>query len=101
MRAWRWRHGSSASSRRACSSTAGRGGESDSEVTFELEREGDKTRLVLTHRRLPNRGEMVDVAGGWHTHLVVLEDILAGRRPRPFWSNHARNEADYEGRIDA
>ena len=75
--------------------------DSDSEVTFELSEQGDKTRLVLTHRNLPNRAELVGVAGGWHTHLALLEDILADRQPRPFWSNHSRNAAEYEERIDA
>ena len=36
-----------------------------------------------------------------HTHLALLEDILAGRAPRPFWSNHAKAEADYEQRIES
>jgi uncharacterized protein YndB with AHSA1/START domain len=76
-------------------------GNSDSEVSFELTERGDKTLLVLTHRRLPTRAETVGVAGGWHTHLALLEDILAGRQPRPFWSNHARTAADYEERIEA
>ena len=71
----------------------------DSEVSFELSEESDKTRLVLTHRRLASRALLVGVAGGWHTHLDLLEDVLAGRTPRPFWSNHGRNEACYEERI--
>jgi len=74
--------------------------DSDSEVSFELSEEGGRTRLVLTHRHLADRAAMVGVAGGWHTHLALLEDILAGRRPRPFWSNHDRAAAEYEDRID-
>ncbi|HXN86041.1 MAG TPA: hypothetical protein VN867_08215 [Candidatus Binataceae bacterium] len=42
-----------------------------SEVSFELAAEDDKVRLILVHCRLPNRAEMVDVGGGWHTHLAV------------------------------
>ena len=53
--------------------------DSESEVSFELAEVGDKVRLVLTNRRLPNRGELVGVSGGWHTHLDVLKDG-AGRR---------------------
>lgn len=74
-------------------------GDTDSEVSFELSEQGDGTRLVLTHRRLPNRAEMVGVAGGWHTHLSLLGDVLAGGDRRPFWSNHAINAAEYEKRI--
>jgi uncharacterized protein YndB with AHSA1/START domain len=73
----------------------------DGEVSFELSEQGDKTLLVLTHRRLPNRAEMVGVAGGWHTHLSLLEDILAGREPRPFWSSHEKVAAEYESSIPA
>jgi uncharacterized protein YndB with AHSA1/START domain len=70
----------------------------ESEVTFELTPQGESVRLVLTHRRLP-AAEMLSVAGGWHTHLAILEDHLAGREPRPFWSTHARLEAEYERRL--
>jgi uncharacterized protein YndB with AHSA1/START domain len=70
----------------------------ESEVTFELTPQGKDVRLVLTHRRLPE-AQMLSVAGGWHAHLAILEDNLAGREPRPFWSTHARLEAEYERRL--
>jgi uncharacterized protein YndB with AHSA1/START domain len=72
-----------------------------SEVTFELTPRGRDVLLVLTHRRLGDRATMTSVAGGWHTHLGILADHLAGREPRPFWSTHAGLEADYERRIPA
>ncbi|BEG75600.1 SRPBCC family protein [Achromobacter xylosoxidans] len=72
-----------------------------SEVTFELSPQGDGTRLVLTHRKLASRAGMIDVAGGWHTHLGVLSARLAGREPGPFWSALLRWEADYQARIPA
>ncbi len=71
------------------------------EVSWELERRGEETLLVLTHSRLPNRAMMVDVSGGWHVHLDVLEDVLAARTPRPFWSTNARYAEEYEERIAA
>jgi uncharacterized protein YndB with AHSA1/START domain len=74
-------------------------GIADSEVTFELAERGEQTLLTLTHRRLPGRAAMVNVAGGWHTHLDLLEDLLSGRRKRPFWSSHAKTETEYEKRI--
>jgi uncharacterized protein YndB with AHSA1/START domain len=72
----------------------------DSEVTFELSPRGGDTLLVLTHRRLVDRAKMLSVAGGWHTHLGILVDHLNGREPRPFWSAHARIEAEYEKRLE-
>ena len=42
------------------------------EVTFELTPRGKDVHLVLTHRRLPGRKEMLSVAGGWHAHLGIL-----------------------------
>lgn len=71
-----------------------------SEVTFELTPQGEAVLLVLTHRRLTPT-EMLSVAGGWHTHLGILVDHLNGRTPQPFWSTHARLEAEYEQRIAA
>ena len=72
-----------------------------SEVIFELEPRGEQTLLTLTHRRLSSRDLMLGVSGGWHTHLAILEDVIAGRPARPFWSTHARLEADYRTRIPA
>jgi uncharacterized protein YndB with AHSA1/START domain len=67
-----------------------------SEVLFELMPQGDATRLVITHSKLPNRKELIGVGGGWNAHLGVLEDELAGRPHRGFWSDIARYEAELE-----
>jgi uncharacterized protein YndB with AHSA1/START domain len=72
-----------------------------SEVSFELSPQGDKVRLVLVHRRLPDRKSMVSVAGGWHTHLGILADRLDGRAPGGFWSALTEVEAEYQKRIAA
>jgi uncharacterized protein YndB with AHSA1/START domain len=72
------------------------------EVTFELTALGgpdDRVRLELTHRNLASRKDMISVASGWHAHLNVLEDVLAGRPPRPFWPAHEAAEKEYAGRI--
>lgn len=74
-------------------------GEATSEVTFELTPEGDKVRLVLTHRKLPNTAEMANVSSGWHVHLGLLEDRLAGAPPRGFWSRIEGLEAEYARRF--
>lgn len=70
----------------------------DSEVDFELKSESDHVRLVLIHRRLRVH-ELLSVAGGWHTHLGILEDRLTDRTPRPFWRTHIRTEAEYAERF--
>ena len=72
-----------------------------SEVTFELSPQGDDVLLVLTHRRLGDRATMISVAGGWHAHLAILLDHLNRREPHPFWSTHARLEAEYDKRLPA
>jgi len=69
-----------------------------SEVTYELEERDGRTLLVLTHRRLTST---LGVACGWHAHLGILEDVLSGRTPLPFWSAHARLEQEYQARIPA
>jgi uncharacterized protein YndB with AHSA1/START domain len=55
-----------------------------SEVRFELAPQGDQVRLVVTHSRL-QPADIAGTSGGWHTHLDVLYDRLAGRLPQPFW----------------
>jgi uncharacterized protein YndB with AHSA1/START domain len=69
-----------------------------SEVRFELSTHGHGVRLLLTHSRLPDREQMLSVAGGWHTHLDILVDRLNGRTPRGFWTTHTRLEDEY-GRL--
>lgn len=70
-----------------------------SEVTFVLTPQGDRVLLEVTHSRLPDRTQMISVAGGWHTHLGILIDRLEGREPRPFWSTHAALEREYAKRF--
>ncbi len=70
-----------------------------SEVTFELSPHAGGTRLVLTHRRLGTHDEMVDVAGGWHTHLTILAARLEGRTPRGIWTLLAGLDGVYGRRL--
>lgn len=86
---------------RALSYTWGESSGEDSEVTFELTPRGKNVLLVVTHRRLADRATLVSVAAGWHAHLGILIDRLAGEEPRPFWTTHARLEAEYGKRIPA
>jgi uncharacterized protein YndB with AHSA1/START domain len=71
----------------------------NSEVTFELEPQGDAVRLVLTHRRLEGRELLIGVCAGWHAHLAILLDRLKEREPRGFWTTHTRLEAEYAERL--
>ncbi|MDR6840945.1 SRPBCC family protein [Pseudoxanthomonas sacheonensis] len=71
-------------------------GEATSHVRFELIPRGDAVQLILVHSRLPDREQMLSVAGGWHTHLGILLDKLEGREPAGFWDTHTRLEAEYE-----
>ncbi len=75
--------------------------DASSRATFELTPRGDDVLLVVTHSQLPNRDQMVGVSGGWHTHLDVLVDRLAGREPPNFWTSFAKFEDVYEKRTPA
>lgn len=69
-----------------------------SEVTFELEPQGDKqVLLTLTHRLLPTDTKTkVGIGAGWHTHLSILIDCVEGRDAKPFWNVHMPLEDEYE-----
>ncbi len=71
----------------------------ESEVTFELEPRGKNVMLVITHRRIVNRANMIGVAGGWDAHVGILADRLNGVEPRPFWTTHAKLKAEYEAKL--
>lgn len=84
---------------RLLSHTWSEGNGESSEVQFELTPRGDKVHLVVTHRRLPNREEMLSVSGGWHVHLDILAARLEGREPPRLWRSLARLETEYDQRI--
>jgi uncharacterized protein YndB with AHSA1/START domain len=69
------------------------------EVTFELTPRGGDVLMSITHTKLKDRKELTGIAGGWHTHLNVLADRLAGRERQPFWPMNAAIHAEYEKRI--
>jgi len=60
-------------------------------VTYELAPEGGRTRLVITHRGITSPAGFQDFGGGWNSHMIVLQELLAGRRVRDFWALHARS----------
>lgn len=78
------------------------GSEPDSsQARFELEERGGDVLLTITHSRLASRGKMLNVSGGWHTHLGILIDRLNGREPGNFWKAWDRVRDTYEQRISA
>ena len=60
-------------------------------VTYELHADGERTRLVLTHRGIESGTGAQDFGSGWNSHLMVLQERLAGRGVRNFWALHARS----------
>lgn len=69
------------------------------EVEITLAPAGERVLLTLTHRRISDRRNMVMVGAGWHAHLDILADRLAGTRPAPFWDSWAALKTDYDQRI--
>lgn len=74
------------------------GGEPGAAVTFELSRDGDRTRLVLTQTGLVDPATRTGVATGWHAHLAVLAKRVSGAGVPDFWALHAEIEAAYAAR---
>jgi len=70
-----------------------------SDVTFELEPQGNEVKLTVTHRRAKDRGQLLGVSAGWHAHLDVLEARLRGAALPPFWANWTKLKADYDSRL--
>lgn len=60
-------------------------------VTYELARDGERTRLVVTHSGITSGTGAQDFGSGWNSHLSVLEERLAGRSVRDFWALHERS----------
>ena len=73
--------------------------EEESEVSFQLEQQGDKVLLTVIHRRIYKRSDLLGATAGWHTHLDILDDVLNNRPTKPFWTAHNALEEEYEKRI--
>jgi uncharacterized protein YndB with AHSA1/START domain len=68
-------------------------------VTFELEPQGPRVLLTLTHTRLPDREMTLKVGAGWHAHLDILAHRLAGAEPAPFWDSWVALKQEYDRRV--
>jgi len=60
-------------------------------VTYELRAEGGRTRLTVTHSGITSPTGFQDFGGGWNSHMIVLQERLAGRSVRNFWELHRRS----------
>jgi len=60
-------------------------------VTYELEPEGRCTRLIVTHSGITSSTGFQDFGAGWNSHMIVLQERLAGRSIRNFWELHRRS----------
>ena len=67
----------------------------DGVVRFELEEQGDKVKLVLTHDMKDAKDTRTGAAAGWHTHLGILSDSLHGKTSKSFWTVHMAMEEEY------
>ncbi len=68
----------------------------EGDVTFDLAPAGARVLLTITHRRLPDRGTMLNVSAGWHAHVDILEAALAGTAAASFWDNWSTLKDDYD-----
>ena len=56
-------------------------------------------RLVVTHSRLETDELLKGVASGWHAHLDILADRLAGKPTGNFWNRYEILEPRYRGSL--
>jgi uncharacterized protein YndB with AHSA1/START domain len=70
-----------------------------SDVTFELEPQGDEVKLTVIHRRARDRSQLLGVSAGWHAHLDVLVARLEGDDLPLFWKTWTELRAAYDQRL--
>lgn len=72
----------------------------EGEVSFTLSTRNDgKTLLTLVHRNLPGRPDLLNIAGGWHSHLDILVARVSGQDPQSFWDYWTRVRSEYDKRL--
>jgi len=69
------------------------------DVSFDLEPQGDKVLLTVTHHSVPDRGTLLSVSAGWHMHLDVLAARASGTAPAPYWDGWLRLKQEYDRRM--
>ena len=73
----------------------------DGDVTFDLAPQGDEVLLVVTHRGISNRENMLMIGAGWHIHLDLLDARISGAATEPFWDGWRRLREEYDRRMPA
>ena len=71
--------------------------EPESEVVFDLSAQGERTQMILLHRRL-SPGWLALVGCGWHLLLEDLASRLAARDPAPFMARFEALLPEYQKR---
>ncbi len=69
--------------------------ETGTTVSMTLEAVAEGTELRLVHENLHVDDYRLGAAAGWHTHLDLLGDVLAGQSVRDFWTGYVETEAFY------
>ena len=59
---------------------------------------GGKVKLTLTHSKLPDRAYALNISGGWHSHLTMLQDKAEGRVPPSIWDVWRQLQGVYDKR---
>lgn len=72
-----------------------------SEVDIRLTPQADgKVKLTLTHSKLPDRDYALNISGGWHSHLAMLQHKAEGRVPPSIWDIWRQLQGVYDKRYD-
>jgi uncharacterized protein YndB with AHSA1/START domain len=70
-----------------------------SEVDIRLTPQADgKVKLTLTHSKLPDHKYALNISGGWHSHLTMLQYKAEGRRPPSIWDVWRQVDGVYDKR---
>jgi len=70
-----------------------------SEVDIRLTPQADgKIKLTLTHSKLPDRAYALNISGGWHSHLSMLQHRAEDRVPPSIWDIWRQLQGVYDKR---
>jgi uncharacterized protein YndB with AHSA1/START domain len=70
-----------------------------SEVDIRLTPQADgKVKLTLTHSKLPDRKYALNISGGWHSHLTMLQYKAEGQTPPSIWDVWRQVDGVYDKR---
>lgn len=70
------------------------------EVSFVLTEHEGAVRLTLIHHGLSDPVDLIGASAGWHGHLAIMADKLAGQIPAEgFWTAHRALEDVYRERF--